>query len=454
MGKIRIIVVVLGLSSLCLGSLVFWPARPAAGIGNYGLSFDGNNSEVRGPVYPGSNGTQTMEVWVKPNTNNAYGIVVDTRNDGDNQGWIIELRNSQAELWIAGVDGIDRSLLHSGVNLQRGQWYHVAATYDAVTHQARLFVDGQPSNSADLGVLSVGPQMRMGRFGVFASFGGMVDEIRVSNVLRYTSVFARPTGPFSADANTLALYHLDEGSGQAVLDSSGRGNNLTLGQTALVESSDPLWSVSDAPLNSLSPTPTFTPPTTVVPTPTNTPIPTPTLTTTPSPTKTPLPTPTKTPTPPPTNTPTPIFTPTNTSVPTPTNTPTPSATPIPGASLVVTAQDDDGTGNSAGSLSKALTLATAGKTITFKLPAGVNTIKVTGKLPYIQVGVNLQAPCINGPGIIIDGTAVPGIQPGLVLLGNNRVEGIKVTSFKGIQIQATSRGNQFKCVVINNNNRL
>jgi hypothetical protein len=72
----------------------------------------------------------------------------------------------------------------------------------------------------------------------------------------------------------------------------------------------------------------------------------------------------------------------------------------------------------------------------------------------MPVGVNLQAPCNNGPGIIIDGAAVPGTQPGLVLLGNNRIEGIKVTLFKGSQIQATSRGNHFKCVVISSNNKL
>jgi hypothetical protein len=60
----------------------------------------------------------------------------------------------------------------------------------------------------------------------FPSFSGWVDEVRVSNVIRYAANFTRPAGPFTADANTVGLYHFDEGPAAeactgTVLDGSG-----------------------------------------------------------------------------------------------------------------------------------------------------------------------------------------------------------------------------------------
>lgn len=46
---------------------------------------------------------------------------------------------------------------------------------------------------------------------------------------------------FQSDARTLALWHLDEGTGQEASDSSGNGHQVLLGSTADVEPSDPTW---------------------------------------------------------------------------------------------------------------------------------------------------------------------------------------------------------------------
>ncbi len=54
----------------------------------------------------------------------------------------------------------------------------------------------------------------------FPSYSGWIDEIRLSNTLRYTAPFTPPGAPFTPDANTVALHHLDEGSGDTVGDSS------------------------------------------------------------------------------------------------------------------------------------------------------------------------------------------------------------------------------------------
>ena len=49
------------------------------------------------------------------------------------------------------------------------------------------------------------------------SFHGIIDEVRISNVARYTKDFT-PKKRFENDENTLALYHFDQASGTVLKD--------------------------------------------------------------------------------------------------------------------------------------------------------------------------------------------------------------------------------------------
>ena len=59
--------------------------------------------------------------------------------------------------------------------------------------------------------------------GVVESFyNGLVDEMRISKVLRYSGTsYTVPTAPFATDGDTVALYHFDETAGTTATDSSG-----------------------------------------------------------------------------------------------------------------------------------------------------------------------------------------------------------------------------------------
>jgi hypothetical protein len=55
-------------------------------------------------------------------------------------------------------------------------------------------------------------------------FLGMIDEIRISKVARYAAEY-EPPARFEVDADTLALYHFDEGQGDVLTDSSGNNHH-------------------------------------------------------------------------------------------------------------------------------------------------------------------------------------------------------------------------------------
>src|SRR5581483_12494229 len=108
------------------------------------------------------------------------------------------------------------------------QWHHVAATYDA--GGAHLFVDGNlvASQAVASTIVQTGDPLTIGTLDLTGDiFSGVIDEVRISNVVRYTGSFT-PSGPYVADANTKGLWHFDEGSGSTVADSSGNGNTGTL----------------------------------------------------------------------------------------------------------------------------------------------------------------------------------------------------------------------------------
>jgi hypothetical protein len=70
----------------------------------------------------------------------------------------------------------------------------------------------------------------------YPSYSGWVDEVRLSDVVRYSSAFEPPLAPFASDENAVALYHLDEGPAGActgtVLDSSGASGGPSHGLCA------------------------------------------------------------------------------------------------------------------------------------------------------------------------------------------------------------------------------
>ena len=106
--------------------------------------------------------------------------------------------------------------------ISSGSWGHVAVTWNNGTTKVYVngTLDGTVSDDTTngnegiyIGGLSDGGQL----------FTGYMDEIRISNNIRYSSNFTPSTTAFTSDANTLLLIHSDTTNASTVfIDSSAK----------------------------------------------------------------------------------------------------------------------------------------------------------------------------------------------------------------------------------------
>lgn len=105
-----------------------------------------------------------------------------------------------------------------GTPVMDGVLHHVAATFDGTT--GSIFVDGvraafAPGNAA----VAATTTLRIGCNANVDSFEGLIDEVRLSSIDRYAGAdFTVPSGAYEVDADTVLLFHFDEGQGESTID--------------------------------------------------------------------------------------------------------------------------------------------------------------------------------------------------------------------------------------------
>ncbi len=191
---------------------------------------------------------------------------------------------------VFGVKG-DASVTYTicgATSVLNDQWHHIAVTRTRVDGTMRLFIDGILEISADgpdgdisypdTGVpgSSCPPPGGSGNPGSnpctnsdpyivigaekhdagnnptqFPSYSGYFDEMRISNNLRYTENFTPSSAPFATDANTMALYHFDEGANDTITDSSGAAGGPSNGTRKYGGSAPagPEWTTTASPFS-------------------------------------------------------------------------------------------------------------------------------------------------------------------------------------------------------------
>lgn len=115
-----------------------------------------------------------------------------------------------------------------------GKTVQVAGVWDG--RRLALFVDGSPNGKSgkthDFQTISKPTTLLIGSERETDQkpswfLDGTIDEVRISKVARYTAAYT-PVARLAADADTIALYHFDEGRGTVAKDASGNGHHARI----------------------------------------------------------------------------------------------------------------------------------------------------------------------------------------------------------------------------------
>ena len=207
--------------------------RPPLPAGRTALAFDGEKSWVKIPsLRINKDHAFTVETWAVLEDPVArrknYDLICNSGGagfalcvapvlhggDGRKLGFLVRLRNQER---------YERAWESQPV--ARNQPVHLAGVYDGKS-EIRFFVNGHLQSRVS--ARSIKPSPRPVTLGGNSDGGsrflGRMNEVRISRVARYDTDFT-PARRWGSDADTIALYHFDEGEGAVLKDSSGNGHH-------------------------------------------------------------------------------------------------------------------------------------------------------------------------------------------------------------------------------------
>ena len=183
----------------------------------FGISsglFDGNGDYIEilnNTDFQFGTGNYALEAWVYLNSlSKTHRIFFKGTTSADQ----LSLRVNSSNV-LQGKHGL--VTVTGSTTMTTGQWYHVAISRVSGTNTVNIWLNGQleaTSNLATDNISNTDPLNIGGEYGTAGdSLDGYIDEVRVSNISRYTSNFAVSTSAFGSDAATVLLLHMDGGLG-------------------------------------------------------------------------------------------------------------------------------------------------------------------------------------------------------------------------------------------------
>ena len=211
---------------------LLWICGLAAGAGNSAVEFFGKAGDT--VIAPDSDSLDidgkefTMEAWVFPtgpqNSNGVDERIIINKEDS----YEMALRSGDKFMFAIQAGAWD---WFGGGKPTMNEWHHLAVTYDGKITQG--WIDGKkapdPTNRNNTPITpqdGAGSPFQVGHRVCCGGvpFLGIIDEVRISDVIRYTKDFPLPKAEFTPDKNTRLLWHLNEGKGGEVFDDSGNKN--------------------------------------------------------------------------------------------------------------------------------------------------------------------------------------------------------------------------------------
>ncbi len=199
--------------------LPIFVACDVATDGQFALSFDGAPDCATIAVSEAPPASFTVDVWMRgdPEAFVAMRPLVLW-----NEVFNLSQNADEQVVFTVGADGVGASYAFS---VMGGGLHHLSGVYDGADGSARLFVDGSfvgASPAAAFVGSAPDDRIQVGcAVQATEGFYGVLDEVRISSVARQADDFAVPTGAYKKDADTWALFHLNEGSGTTAASETG-----------------------------------------------------------------------------------------------------------------------------------------------------------------------------------------------------------------------------------------
>ena len=152
----------------------------------------------------------TIEAWIKTSSTQRGGIFDKLESGGSYNGYTFEYSNKYNGR--LGFYSPSMGWKASNTALNDNNWHHVVVRGSSAG--GYFYVDGQADGSFTFANLTTNAiSAKIGKDYNNSYFLGQVDDVRVSNSVRYTAYFAPQHTPFTPDSNTKGLWHLDNDAG-------------------------------------------------------------------------------------------------------------------------------------------------------------------------------------------------------------------------------------------------
>ncbi len=184
----------------------------------------------------------TMEAWVNHDSWGTDATIIDLLSavDGSQRALTLWAKGGAVGFTARCANGTaTTSQPLTTARLRPGIWSHVAVTFDPINQVGRIFVDGEPSAPLTVPCASLATATSLwiggGNSGLdqYASYQGKVDELRISEGLRYATSFVPGGFDLDPDASTRGLFHFQDPSTTTVTDSSSHGATGSLAGGAI-----------------------------------------------------------------------------------------------------------------------------------------------------------------------------------------------------------------------------
>jgi len=182
-----------------------------AKFGTASLLLDGTDDYIETTTNLDLSSTDfTIDLWIRPDNVTGYKGIWQSGTSTTEQSYLL----GNTVYWTVNPS----TIITTSVTVSAGVWTMLSYERQGNTH--RIYKNGTLEDTVSTGNKQDNGPFSIGKNG-FGDFNGYIDEVRVSDIARYTgSSFTEPTSEFEFDSNTNVLIHLDGANGSTDIKSA------------------------------------------------------------------------------------------------------------------------------------------------------------------------------------------------------------------------------------------